>query len=51
MDFDKITPLIRTPTISDKERETTKTLDKYYSDVFLKDYFKLSKPIVQGRKN
>ena len=44
MDLNKITPLSRTPPTKEKERlETTKVLDDYYSEKFLKDYFKLSK--------
>jgi hypothetical protein len=44
MDLNKITPLSRTPPTKEKEQlETTKVLDDYYSEKFLKDYFKLSK--------
>lgn len=44
MDLNKITPLSRTLPTKEKERlETTKVLDDYYSEKFLKDYFKLSK--------
>jgi hypothetical protein len=44
MDFDKITPLTKTPTTKEKQSiETTKVLDKYYSEDFLKNYFKLTK--------
>jgi hypothetical protein len=43
MDFDKITPLTKTPTTKETQSiETTKVLDKYYSEDFLKNYFKLS---------
>ena len=43
MDFDKITPLTKTPTTKETQNiETTKVLDKYYSEDFLKNYFKLS---------
>jgi hypothetical protein len=44
MDFDKITPLTKTPTTKENQSiETTKVLDKYYSEDFLKNYFKLTK--------
>ena len=43
MDFDKITPLTKTPTTKETQNiETTKVLDKYYSEDFLKNYFKLT---------
>lgn len=43
MDFDKITPLTKTPTTKENQSiETTKVLDKYYSEDFLKNYFKLT---------
>jgi hypothetical protein len=43
MDFDKITPLTKTPTTKETQSiETTKVLDKYYSEDFLKNYFKLT---------
>ena len=44
MDFDKITPLTKTPTTKETQSiETTKVLDKYYNEEFLKNYFKLTK--------
>ena len=44
MDFDKITPLTKTPTTKENQSiETAKVLDKYYNEEFLKNYFKLTK--------
>jgi len=43
MNFDKITPLTRTKSTTYKERISTKVLDKYYTEQFLNEYFKLSK--------
>ena len=42
MDFDEITPLTKTPTTKETQSiETTKVLDKYYNEEFLKNYFEI----------
>ena len=43
MNFDKITPLTKTQSTTYKKRTSTKVLDKYYTETFLNEYFKLSK--------